>query len=90
MLIHQLTLVLHHTSAILQHKSLVHHQLEVLKVLSLQSIDQSIIEAIQETFLLLLISVNVMRGIAGQLSELGDVLIHRYGPLFQILKLFLL
>jgi hypothetical protein len=31
-----------------------------------------------------------MRGIARQLSELGDVLIHIYGPLFQILKLFLL
>jgi hypothetical protein len=31
-----------------------------------------------------------MRGIAGQLSELSDVLIHRHGPLFQILKLFLL
>jgi hypothetical protein len=31
-----------------------------------------------------------MRGIVGQLSELSDVLIHRYEPLFQILKLFLL
>jgi hypothetical protein len=29
-------------------------------------------------------------GIAGQLGELSDVLIHRHGPLFQILKLFLL
>jgi hypothetical protein len=31
-----------------------------------------------------------MRGIARQLSELGDILIHRYGSLFQILKLLLL
>jgi hypothetical protein len=31
-----------------------------------------------------------MWGIVGQLSELSDVLVHRHGPLFQILKLFLL
>jgi hypothetical protein len=29
-------------------------------------------------------------GIAGQLGELRDVLVHGHGPLFQILKLFLL
>jgi hypothetical protein len=90
MLMHQLTLALHHASVVLQHKSLVHHPMEVLKVSSLQSIGQSIIQAIQETFLLLLISVDLMQGIAGQLGELSDVLIHRHGPLFQILKLFLL
>jgi hypothetical protein len=66
MLTHQLTLVLHHTSTVLQHRSLVHHPLEVLKVSSLQSIGQSIIQNIQETLLLLLISVDLMRGIAGQ------------------------
>jgi hypothetical protein len=64
--------------------------MEVLKVSSLQSIGQSIIQAIQETFLLLLISVDLMRGIVGQLSELSGVLVRRHGPLFQILKLFLL
>jgi hypothetical protein len=64
MLTHQLTLALHHTPAILQHKSLVHHPLEVLKVSGLQSIGQSIIQAIQETLLFLLISVNFMRGVA--------------------------
>jgi hypothetical protein len=90
MLTHQLTLALHHASTVLQHKSLVHHPLELFKVSSLQSIGQSIILVIQETFLLLLISVDFMRGIARQLSELGDILIHRHGPLFQILKLFLL
>jgi hypothetical protein len=90
MLTHQLTLTLHHSSVILQHKGLFHHPLEVLKVLSLQSIGQSIIQIIQETFLFLLISVNFMWGIARQLSELGDILVHRHGPLFQILKLLLL
>jgi hypothetical protein len=82
MLMHQLTLVLHHSSAILQHKDLVHHPLEVLKVSSLQSVGQPIIQAIQETLLFLLISVDFMRAIVRQLSELGDVLVHRYGPLF--------
>jgi hypothetical protein len=90
MLRHQLTLALHHTSVVLQHKRIVHHPLEVLKVLSLQSIGQSIIQAIQEIFLFLLIGVDFMRGTARQLSELGDVLVHRHRSLFQILKLFLL
>jgi hypothetical protein len=87
---HQLTLVLHHASAILQHKILIHYPLEVLNVLGLQSIDQSIIQTIQETLLLLLICVNFMRGVTRQLSELGDILIHRHRPMFQILKLLLL
>jgi hypothetical protein len=90
MLMHHLTLALHHTSAILQHMSLFNHPLEVLKVSSLQSVGQPIIQAIQETLLFLLISVDFMRAIVRQLSELGDVLVHRYGPLFQILKLLLL
>jgi hypothetical protein len=75
---------------ILQHKRLVHHPLGVLKVSGLQSIGQLIIQAIQEAFLLVLISVDFMQGVARQLSELGDVLIHRHGPLLQILELFLL
>jgi hypothetical protein len=83
-------LVLHHTSVILQHKNLVHHPLEVLKLPGLQSIGQSIIQPVQETFLVLFISVDFMRGISRQLSELGEILIHRHGPLFQILKLLLL
>jgi hypothetical protein len=87
MLTHQLTLALYHTSTILQHESLAHHPLKVLKVSSLQSIGQPIIQTIQETLILHLISVDFIRGIARQLSELGDVLIHRHGPLFQFLKL---
>jgi hypothetical protein len=83
-------LSLYHTSAVLQHKNLVHHPLEILKVQGLKSIGQSIIQAIQETLLLLLISVNFMRSIARQLSEVGDILVHRHGPLFKILDLFLL
>jgi hypothetical protein len=64
--------------------------LEVLKFSGLKSIGQPIIQAVQETLLFLLISVNFMRGVMRQLSELGDVLIHRYGSLFQILKQLLL
>jgi hypothetical protein len=90
MLVHQLTLALHHSSAIFQHKGLVHHPLEVLKVSSLQSIGQPIIQVIQETLLLLLTSVDSLWSVARQLSELDDVLVHRHGPLFQILKLLLL
>jgi hypothetical protein len=63
--------------------------LEVLKVSSLQSIGKPIIQAIQETLLFLLICVDLMWGVARQLSELSDVLVHRHGPLFQILKLLL-
>jgi hypothetical protein len=83
-------LVLYHSSVVFQHKGLIHHLLEDLKVSSLQSIGQPIIQAIQETLLFLLISVDFMRGVARQLSELCDVLVHRHGPLFQILKLLLL
>jgi hypothetical protein len=43
----------------------------------------------EEILLFLLISVDFMWGVARQLSELGNVLIHRHGPLFQILKLLL-
>jgi hypothetical protein len=80
--VHQLTLALHHTSVILQHKILVHHPLEIIKVSGLQSIGQSIIQAIQKIVLLLLINVHLIWSIARQLSELGDVLIHSHGPLF--------
>jgi hypothetical protein len=83
-------LVLHHSSVILQHKGLIHHHFEVLKISSLQSIGQPIIQVIQETLLFLLISVDFMWGITRQLSELGDVLLHRHGPLFKILKLLIL
>jgi hypothetical protein len=82
MLMHQLTLVLHDSSVIFQHKGLVHHPVEVLKVSSLQSIGQPIIHAIQEALLFLLISVDFIQGVARQLSELCDVLIYKHGPLF--------
>jgi hypothetical protein len=83
-------LVLHHSSAVLQHKSLVHHPLEIHKVLGLQSIGQSIIQSIQKAILLLLISVHFIGSIVRQLSELGDILIDKHGPLFQILELLLI
>jgi hypothetical protein len=82
MLMQQLMLALHHSSVIFQRKGIVHHPLEVLKVSSLQSIGQPIIQATQETLLFLLTSVDFMWGVAKRLSELGDVLIHRHGPLF--------
>jgi hypothetical protein len=41
MLAQQITLALHHTSTFLQHKRLVHHPFEVLKILGLQSVGQS-------------------------------------------------
>jgi hypothetical protein len=43
MLTYKLTLSLHHTSMILQHNCLIHHPLEILKILGLQTIGQSII-----------------------------------------------
>jgi hypothetical protein len=61
---HQFMLALHHTSTVLQHKSLVHHPLEVLKVSGLQSVGQSIIQTIQEAFMLLLSSVHLTGSIA--------------------------
>jgi hypothetical protein len=64
MLMHQLTLALHRISAVLQHKSLVHHPSKIFKISDLQSIDQSIIQSIQKAILLLLISVNFMQSIA--------------------------
>jgi hypothetical protein len=64
MLMHQLALVLHPTSVILQHKILVHHPLEILKVSALQSIGKSVIQIIQEALLHLLISVDFMGSIA--------------------------
>jgi hypothetical protein len=81
---------LHHTSIVLQHKILVHHPLEFLKIPGLQSIGQFIIQAIQKIVLLLLISAHFIWSIARQLSELDDVLVHSHGPLFRILKLLLL
>jgi hypothetical protein len=83
------SLVIHHFYAVHQHKSLVHLPLEILKVLGLQSIGQSIIQSIQKAIMLLLISVNFIGSIVRQLCELGNVLVHRHGPLFQILELLL-
>jgi hypothetical protein len=84
---HQLTLALHHTSTVLHHQSLVHHPLEVLKISGFQNIGYSIIQAVQKIVLLLLINIHFTWSIARQLSELGDILVHSHGPLFQILEL---
>jgi hypothetical protein len=63
--------------------------MEILKIPGLQSIGQSIIQAVLKIVLLLLISIHFIWSIVRQLSELGDVLIHRHGPLFQIMELLL-
>jgi hypothetical protein len=76
-------LALHHTSVVLQHKSLVHHPLEILQIPGLQSIDQSIIQSILKAILLLLISANFIGSITRQLGELGDILVHRHEPYFR-------
>jgi hypothetical protein len=55
--------------------------LEVLKILGLKSLGQSIIQTIQEALLLLLISVDFMGSIVRQVCELGDILAHRHGSL---------
>jgi hypothetical protein len=80
----------HHTFVVLQHKRIVRHPLKVFKVPSFQSVGQSIIQTIQETLMLLLISVNLIGSIAKQLGKPGDVLIHRYGSLFQVLEFLIL
>jgi hypothetical protein len=59
-------------------------------VSGLQSIGEFIIQAIQKTVLLLLVSVHFIWSIMRQLSELSDILIHSHGPLLQILGLLLL
>jgi hypothetical protein len=63
MLVFLLLLALHHTSAVIQNKGLVHDSLEVLKILGLQSISQTIIQTIQKALLLLLISVYLVGSI---------------------------
>jgi hypothetical protein len=64
--------------------------LKILEVLGFQSIGKSIIETIEETFLLLLVSVHIIWSIAGKLPEMSNALTHHHGSLLQILELLLL
>jgi hypothetical protein len=83
-------LALHHTCTVLQYKSLVHHPLEVLRISGPQSIAQPIIQAVQKTVLLLLISIHFIGSMVRHLSELGNILVRGHGPMFQILEVPLL
>jgi hypothetical protein len=85
-----LTLACQYSSPILEHKGLVYHGLEILKVSCFQSIGKSIIQILKETLLLLLIGVHVIRSVAGKLHETSDILAHHHGSLLQILELLLL
>jgi hypothetical protein len=74
---------------VLEHKSLVYHGLEILKVTCFQSIGKSIIQSIEETLLLLLVGVHIVGSVAGKLREMSDILAHHHGSLLQILELLL-
>jgi hypothetical protein len=50
----------------------------------------SILQSIEETLFLLLISIHIILSIAGKLRETGDVLTHHHGSVLQILALILL
>jgi hypothetical protein len=84
-----LVLAWQYSSPVLKHKSLVYHDLEILKVLGFQSIAKSIIRSIEETLLLFLIGIHVIWTVAGKLHEMSDILTHRHGSLLQILELLL-
>jgi hypothetical protein len=64
--------------------------LKVLEVSGFQSIGKSIIKTIEETLLLLLISIHIIRSVAEKLREMSDILAHCHGSLLQILELLLL
>jgi hypothetical protein len=85
-----LALAWQYSSSVLKHKSLVYHGLKILEVSGFQSIGKSILQSIEETLLLLLVSIHVIWSIAGSLRETSDVLAHCHGSLLQILELLLL
>jgi hypothetical protein len=82
-----LVLACQHSSPILEHKNHVYHG--VLEVTCFQSIGKSIIQTIEESLLLLLVSNHVIWSIAEKLRETSDILAHHYGSLLQILELLL-
>jgi hypothetical protein len=84
-----LALARQYSSPILEHKSLVYHGLKILEVTCFQSIGKSIIQAIEETLLLLLIGVHIIQSIAGKLRETSGILTHCHGSLLQIMELLL-
>jgi hypothetical protein len=69
-------LVLPHqySSSILEHKGLVYHSLEILKVTCFQRIGKSIIQFVKETLLLLFVVIHVIGSVAGKIREMSDIL----------------
>jgi hypothetical protein len=85
-LVFLLALASQYSSPILEHKGLVYHGLEILKVGCFQTIGNCIIQSIKETLLLLLVCIHVVWSIAGKLRETSDILSYRHGSLLQILE----
>jgi hypothetical protein len=63
--------------------------MKISKVTGFQSIGKFIIQTIEETLVLLLVSVHIIGNIVGKLCEMSDILTHRHGSLLQILELLL-
>jgi hypothetical protein len=85
-----LALACQYFSPILEHKGLIYHSLENLKVMCFESIGKSIIQTIEETLLLLLIGIHIVWIISGKMREMSDIITHYHGSLLQILKLLIL
>jgi hypothetical protein len=64
--------------------------MKILEVSGFQSIGKYILQSIEETLLLILVSIHVIWSVAEKLRETGDIPAHRHGSLLQILKLLLL
>jgi hypothetical protein len=88
-LVFLLALACQYSSPILEHKGLVYHGLEILKVRCFQTIGKCIIQSIKETLLLLLVYIHVVWSIAGNLHETSDILSYHHGSLLQILEFLL-
>jgi hypothetical protein len=84
-----LALALEYSYSILEHKSLAYHGPKILELLGFQSIGKSILQSIEETLLLLLVGIQIIWSVAGKLCEMGGVLTHQYGSVFQIRELLL-
>jgi hypothetical protein len=74
-------------SFILQTYSFVQQHLKVGEYMALQLIVERSNQSIQESFLPLEISVDFIRSIPGQMSELVEILSNRHVSLFQCKKL---
>jgi hypothetical protein len=84
-----LAILLYFLDLILNHKGLIDHVLEI-GVISVEQLESNvIIQPIQEHVLLLLIYIDVIRGVSRQLDQWIEVLIHRHAALFQVSELLL-